>query len=313
MVNDIEREKLSSEPELVDPFKRTLRLKINELQLTKEQIYKADETGLYWKLLPGKTYVAREEKTAPGRKTEKQRVTFLACTNAAGTHKVKPLIIGKAKNPRSFRNFNCPVHYRNSKTAWMTAAIFKEWFHRMFIPEVTEFLQSQTLPVKAMLLLDNAASHPPAEQLSSDDGFIFTVYMPPNRKNLLSQIIGTNQDIGDALKHISLKDAILNLVLAWRNLRPEVIEKCWHNLLLPLADEVDDEEDNIPLSVLRSRIRNEDIDTVRSEIITLLQTFNPEVHIQPIDVDDWNKDNLPDTKETNDQSESDGNKYKKKW
>ncbi|XP_050293901.1 jerky protein homolog-like [Anthonomus grandis grandis] len=235
----ISGEKLSSEPELVGPFKRTLRLKINQLQLTKEQIYNADETGLYWKLLPGKTYVAREEKTAPGRKTEKQRVTFRACTNA-----------------------------------------------------VTEFLQSQNLPVKAMLLLDNAASHPPAEQLRSDDGSIFTVYMPPNvtpliqpmdqnairltklfyRKNLLSQIIGTNQDIGDALKHISLKDAILNLALAWRNLRPKVIEKCWHNLLSPLADEVDDEEDNIPLSVLRSRIRNEDIDTVRSEIITLLQT-----------------------------------------
>ncbi|XP_050304065.1 jerky protein homolog-like [Anthonomus grandis grandis] len=123
----------------------------------------------------------------------------------------------------------------------MTAAIFKEWFHRMFIPEVTEFLQSQNLPVKAMLLLDNAASHPPAEQLRSDDGSIFTVYMPPNvtsliqpldqnairltklfyRKNLLSQIIGTNQDIGDALKHISLKDAILNFALAWRNLRLE--------------------------------------------------------------------------------------------
>lgn len=135
----ISGEKLSSAPELVDPFKRTLRLKINELQLTKEQIYNADETALYWKLLPGKTYVASEEKTAPGRKTEKQRVTFLACTNAAGTHKVKPLVIGKAKNPRSFRNFNCPVHYRNSKTAWMTAAIFKEWFHQMFIPEVSFF------------------------------------------------------------------------------------------------------------------------------------------------------------------------------
>lgn len=133
----ISGEKLSSQPELVDPFKRNLQVTISNLQLSKDQIYNADETGLYWKLLPGKTYVAREEKTAPGRKTEKQRVTFLACTNAAGTHKLKPLVIGKAKNPRSFRNFNCPVHYRNSKAAWMTAAIFREWFHKMFIPEVS--------------------------------------------------------------------------------------------------------------------------------------------------------------------------------
>ncbi|XP_030753965.1 jerky protein homolog [Sitophilus oryzae] len=87
----ISGEKLSSQPKLVDPFKRYLEVKIKDLQLSKDQIYNADETSLYWKLLPGKTYVAREEKTAPGRKTEKQRVTFLACTNAAGTHKLKPL------------------------------------------------------------------------------------------------------------------------------------------------------------------------------------------------------------------------------
>jgi hypothetical protein len=44
------------------------------------------------------------EKTAPGRKTEKQRITFLACTNSIGNHKVKPLVIGKAKTPRAFKN-----------------------------------------------------------------------------------------------------------------------------------------------------------------------------------------------------------------
>lgn len=133
----ISGEKLSSATELVNPFKQTLLQKINELQLSKQQIYNADESSLYWKLLPEKTYVGPEEKTAPGRKTEKQRVTFLACTNAAGDHKVKPLVIGKAKNPRAFRNFNCPVFYRNSKSAWMTGFIFKEWFYKMFIPEVS--------------------------------------------------------------------------------------------------------------------------------------------------------------------------------
>ena len=45
------------------------------------------------------------------------------------------------------------------------------------------------------------------------------------------QIIGTNQNIGEALKSLFLKDAVVNL--------SEVIQKCWHNLLLPLANEVD--------------------------------------------------------------------------
>lgn len=133
----ISGEKLSSQPELVNPFKKTLNGVIERLNLTSEQIYNADETGLYWKLLPSKTYVSDKEKTAPGRKISKQRITFLACTNATGSHKLKPLVIGKSKNPRAFRNFNLPVNYRSSKTAWMTMHIFREWFRDMFIPEVS--------------------------------------------------------------------------------------------------------------------------------------------------------------------------------
>ncbi|CAH1366293.1 unnamed protein product [Tenebrio molitor] len=103
-------EKLSSQPELIikkKPFKLELKNKIQELDLTLDQLYNADETGLYWKLLPDRTFVSLTEKTGmgpPGRKTEKQRITFLACTNSIGNHKVKPLVIVKAKTPRAFKN-----------------------------------------------------------------------------------------------------------------------------------------------------------------------------------------------------------------
>lgn len=40
----------------------------------------------------------------PGRTASKERVTFLACTNADSTHKLKTMVIGKARNPRAFRN-----------------------------------------------------------------------------------------------------------------------------------------------------------------------------------------------------------------
>lgn len=129
-------EKLSSQPQLVDPFKQKLKEKIKEMDLCKDQIYNADESGLFWKLLPGRTYVSSQEKTAPGAKTEKQRITFLCCANASGEHKLKLLVIGKAKNPRSFKNFNCPADYQNSKSAWMTSAIFRHWFHHSFVQQV---------------------------------------------------------------------------------------------------------------------------------------------------------------------------------
>lgn len=132
----ISGEKLSSLPQLVDPFKEKLRAKMAELELCNDQLYNADESGLFWKLLPEKTYVFSMEKRASGVKSEKQRITFLCCSNATGSHKLKLLVIGKAKNPRCFKNFQCPIDYKSSKSAWMTSAVFKEWFHESFVPQV---------------------------------------------------------------------------------------------------------------------------------------------------------------------------------
>lgn len=114
------------------------------MRITNNQIYNADESGLYWKLLPTKTFVSSDEKMAPGRKLAKDRLTFMVCTNASGTHKVKLLVIGKAKKPRSFKqDFVIPVNYRHSKSAWMNAYIFKDWFHNCFVPEVSLFYYDQ--------------------------------------------------------------------------------------------------------------------------------------------------------------------------
>lgn len=173
-------EKLSSQPELIEPFMASLADSIKKMNLDNEQIYNADETGLAWKLLPDKTFVSHHETTAPGRKISKERLTFLACTNATGTHKLKPLIIGRSKKPRSFKKCIIPVEYAHSKSAWMTTTIFLNWFHNSFVRQVTqkifkeisirtlqmsfqvkEHLKSKGLPLKALLLLDNAPSHPP--------------------------------------------------------------------------------------------------------------------------------------------------------
>lgn len=114
-----------------------LQCEIKKLGLSDDQIYNADESGLFWKLLPEKTYVSNSEKNAPGRKSEKQRITFLCCTNASGNHKINLLVLGKAKNPRAFKKCLCPVEYKTSSKAWMTSNIFNEWFHKSFVPQVS--------------------------------------------------------------------------------------------------------------------------------------------------------------------------------
>ncbi|XP_031334550.1 jerky protein homolog-like [Photinus pyralis] len=117
-------EKLSNDQSVVNPFLTTFKEKVRQLNLVATQIYNADESALYWKMLPEKTLVRSQEKTAPGRKISKERVTFLACCNANGSHKLKMLVIGKAKNPRAFKNADIPVEYKSSANAWMTTTIF---------------------------------------------------------------------------------------------------------------------------------------------------------------------------------------------
>lgn len=121
---------LSSDTTAITPFIHTLRAKMVEMELKNEQLYNADESGLFFRLIPDKTFVAACEKTAPGRKIQKQRITFMLCGY------VKPLVIGKAKKPRCFRDFQNPLYYDHSANAWMTAKIFKNWFHNTFVKEV---------------------------------------------------------------------------------------------------------------------------------------------------------------------------------
>jgi secreted PhoX family phosphatase len=65
--------------------------------LTLEQVYNCDETGLFYKMLSNKTFAARNEKHA--YKLQKDRVTLLASSNAAGIHKLPLAVIGKYTNP----------------------------------------------------------------------------------------------------------------------------------------------------------------------------------------------------------------------
>ena len=73
----ISGEKLSTNGAAVENFILEFKPKINELGLCPDQIYNADEIGLVFKDLNNKTLVSHTEKTAPGRKNSKQRVTIM--------------------------------------------------------------------------------------------------------------------------------------------------------------------------------------------------------------------------------------------
>ncbi|KAJ8953792.1 hypothetical protein NQ314_007205 [Rhamnusium bicolor] len=78
-------EKLSSDTAAVEPFINELDQTIKSLKLQPSENYNADESALFWKLLPDSTLVSSTEKTAPRRKTSKERLTFLAKCNSDGS------------------------------------------------------------------------------------------------------------------------------------------------------------------------------------------------------------------------------------
>ncbi|CAK9814077.1 Tigger transposable element-derived protein 1 [Anthophora plagiata] len=51
------------------------------------QIFNVDETGLYWKKMPDRSYISQQEKSLPGF-VSKDRLTFLLGGNASGDCKI---------------------------------------------------------------------------------------------------------------------------------------------------------------------------------------------------------------------------------
>ena len=67
-------------------------------------IYKCDEKGLFFRALPSKTLSMKYE-LCKGGKFSKERLTIFLCANIFGEFET-PLVIGKAKNPRCFKNLD---------------------------------------------------------------------------------------------------------------------------------------------------------------------------------------------------------------
>lgn len=70
-------EKLPSDVNAVHPFKAKVLQNITDMNMTPDQVYNADESACFWKVLPDKTFITADEKAAPGRKISEDRFTCI--------------------------------------------------------------------------------------------------------------------------------------------------------------------------------------------------------------------------------------------
>ncbi|GAB0091425.1 hypothetical protein DMENIID0001_062680 [Sergentomyia squamirostris] len=213
-------ESLSSKEDLLPAFMQELQRVVDEEGLRPEQLYNADETGLNYRKLPNKTLVEKARKSAPGFKINKERVSVLACANCC----------------------------RSSGEVWQSEFQLDD---QGFV-QVKDYLESQGLPEKALLLLDNDPVHRPAEELVS--GGIRVMYLPPNctatvqpmdqhvletlKKKykrsfvkFLLRKLEDGDDLLEAVKNVDILKTIKWLAEAWDDVRAETIARSWKALL----------------------------------------------------------------------------------
>lgn len=153
-------------------------------------------------------------------------------------------------------------------------------------------MRQKKLPVRALLPLDNAPSHPPEEELVKDD--IKAIFLPPNvtsliqpmdqgvieclkrryRRKYISSIVEKSEggcNIFETMKSFNIKDAIYTIAESWEELKPDTLRKSWRKLwpnVMNESDRIDDEQNN---------------DT--QEIVKDLQTVQPNVPAS--EIEEW--------------------------
>ncbi|GBN95552.1 Tigger transposable element-derived protein 6 [Araneus ventricosus] len=96
-----------------------------------ENILNANETALFIQYLPQKTLTIKKEKCFGGKQS-KAILTVMLGANMTGHQKLKPLVIGRSKNPRCLKDAkSLELVYDFNKKSWMTSEICEKWVQKL--------------------------------------------------------------------------------------------------------------------------------------------------------------------------------------
>ncbi|UYV83478.1 hypothetical protein LAZ67_23001151 [Cordylochernes scorpioides] len=176
---------------------------INDNSYTPDQVFNADESGLFWKKMPERTYVSKFYKSASGHKAANDHITIIFCNNASGDYIMKPLVINTSKMPCAFKGVNInnlAVYWRANKKAW-------------------------GLPFKVLLIIDNAPGH--QQDLEYEN--VKVKFLPKNTTSLLQPL---DQGIISTFKALYIKRAFTYILEQMENNESLTVISAWKNFTM---------------------------------------------------------------------------------
>jgi hypothetical protein len=254
---------------------------------TPADIFNMDETGYFYRALPNST-LERVSKSCKGGNLAKDRITVALTCSALG-EKLPPLVIGKSKNPRCFRNKDLSslgITYNSSTKSWMTNTIFNK-----YLLNLNDYMCSRRR--KIILFIDNAPVHIIDEDTNSRLSHVKVLFFPPNLTCLLQPLdagiirsvkafsrkhqvlhllesIDSGEHAANLAKKLQVIDAMKFIGTSWDNVKAETIQKCFRvcgfetvceGEILLLPETVENEVED-----LMGRIGEEDIHYVQDGV-----------------------------------------------
>ena len=206
-------------------------------------IYNGDETALFYKSLPHRTYCFDSDKPA-GSAKRKDRLTLLIITNMDGSDHRKLSVIGKSKTPCCLQKKykmqvkDMSVDWYASKNAWMTGEI-----HHQIMTKLNNEMRLSNRHI--LYVCDNASSHQVREY-----SHIKFLMLPPNATSIMQPLdqgiilsakrrykkklaerylacVENNKDANSLLKGLDIVQATNMIAASWRETSSTIIQNCF--------------------------------------------------------------------------------------
>ena len=224
------------------------------LQLYKpDDIFNADETGIFFKCLPDKTLDFKGAICTGGKKA-KDGLTVLVAANMSGKEKLPLFDIGKTAKPCCFNYVkSLPVDYAANKKAWMTSDLFVSWLRKL---DKKYLLQGRSIA----MIVDNCPAHPDIDNLKA----VKLVFLPPNtsilqpceqgiinsfkrlyRKAVVQRYLVHIDTVSPTTFNISVLEALYIMKKAWDDVSATVVENCFRHAGFSLEQEISEAESEI--------------------------------------------------------------------